>query len=84
VGPTDQDDSGATGPPEQETEGKDAPPSTASEGEQPEAAAEDPEAVYERVLAEERSKGSSDPVATARAKAARMRAVKGTSGPADG
>ena len=42
---------------------------------------EDPEAVYERVLAEERAKGSSDAVATARAKAARVRAQKGTRGP---
>ena len=52
----------------------------------PEAAAEqvsgeDPEAVYERVLSEERAKGSSDAVATARAKAARLRAIKGTKGP---
>ncbi|HEX3326353.1 MAG TPA: hypothetical protein VHV50_05110, partial [Actinomycetota bacterium] len=37
---------------------------------------EDPEAAYERVLAEERAKGSSDPVATGRAKAARVRAQK--------
>jgi formate hydrogenlyase subunit 6/NADH:ubiquinone oxidoreductase subunit I len=43
--------------------------------------AEDPDEVYERVLAEERAKGSSDQVATARAKAARIRAVKGTKGP---
>ncbi|MGH2749933.1 MAG: 4Fe-4S binding protein [Actinomycetota bacterium] len=42
---------------------------------------EDPEAIHERVLAEERAKGSSDAVATARAKAARMRAIKGTKGP---
>ena len=44
-------------------------------------AAEDPEAAYERVLAEERAKGSSDAVATGRAKAARVRAAKGTKGP---
>ena len=44
---------------------------------------EDPEAVFERVLADERAKGSSDAVATARAKAARMRARKGTKGPGD-
>jgi formate hydrogenlyase subunit 6/NADH:ubiquinone oxidoreductase subunit I len=44
---------------------------------------EDPEAVFERVLEEERAKGSSDAVATARAKAARMRARKGTKGPND-
>jgi hypothetical protein len=37
---------------------------------------EDPEAAYERVLAEERAKGSSDPVAIGRAKAARVRAQK--------
>jgi NADH-quinone oxidoreductase subunit I len=42
---------------------------------------EDPDAVYERVLQEERAKGSSDAVATARAKAARVRAIKGTKGP---
>ena|GEM_PF-64369 len=49
---------------------------------EPEASAEeDPEAVYERVLAEERAKGSSDVVATGRAKAARVRAQKGTRGP---
>jgi formate hydrogenlyase subunit 6/NADH:ubiquinone oxidoreductase subunit I len=46
-------------------------------------AGEDPEAVFERVLEEERAKGSSDAVATARAKAARMRARKGTKGPND-
>ena len=44
-------------------------------------APEDPDAIYERVLASERAKGSSEPVATARAKAARMRAMKGTKGP---
>jgi formate hydrogenlyase subunit 6/NADH:ubiquinone oxidoreductase subunit I len=38
--------------------------------------AEDPEAAYERVLAEERAKGSSDAVAVGRAKAARVRAQK--------
>jgi hypothetical protein len=37
---------------------------------------EDPEAAYERVLAEERAKGSSDAVAVGRAKAARVRAQK--------
>jgi hypothetical protein len=45
------------------------------------AAADDPDAVYERVLGEERAKGSSDAVALARAKAARVRATKGTKGP---
>jgi hypothetical protein len=44
-------------------------------------AAEDPDTAYERVLAEERAKGSSDAVAVARAKAARHRALKGTKGP---
>jgi formate hydrogenlyase subunit 6/NADH:ubiquinone oxidoreductase subunit I len=43
---------------------------------------EDPDAAYERVLVEERAKGSSDAVAVARAKAARVRATKGTKGPA--
>jgi hypothetical protein len=43
--------------------------------------ADDPEAVYERVLQDERAKGSSDAVAIARAKAARVRAQKGTRGP---
>ncbi len=40
-----------------------------------------PDEVYEQVLAEETSKGSSPAVAQARAKAARVRAQKGTSGP---
>ncbi|CAN5628253.1 hypothetical protein BH20ACT23_BH20ACT23_01380 [soil metagenome] len=39
---------------------------------------EDPEAIFERVLEEERAKGSSAAVATGRAKAARMRARRGT------
>ncbi|MGH2717233.1 MAG: hypothetical protein ACRDJU_01465 [Actinomycetota bacterium] len=42
---------------------------------------EDPEAVFRRVLAEEQAKGSSPAVAQARAKAARMRATRGTTGP---
>jgi formate hydrogenlyase subunit 6/NADH:ubiquinone oxidoreductase subunit I len=46
-----------------------------------EASGEDPDAVFERVLEEERAKGSSDAVANARAKAARMRAIKGSKGP---
>ncbi|MDQ3218189.1 MAG: hypothetical protein M3Q18_10130, partial [Actinomycetota bacterium] len=58
------------------------PEPEASADPEPEASAEeDPEAVYERVLAEERAKGSSDVVATGRAKAARVRAQKGTRGP---
>ncbi|MFN2525478.1 MAG: hypothetical protein ABR505_04350, partial [Actinomycetota bacterium] len=36
------------------------------------------EAVYERVLAEERARGASEPVAIARAKAARRAAIEGT------
>ena len=54
---------------------------TAAEEPKGEASGEDPEAVFERVLEEERAKGSSDAVANARAKAARMRAIKGTKGP---
>ena len=42
---------------------------------------ETPDQVYERVLKEEMAKGSSQPVAVARAKAARMRKEKGTEGP---
>ncbi len=49
--------------------------------EAPQAGAEDPEAAFERVLAEEKAKGSSEAVATGRAKAARLRAQKGTKGP---
>ena len=44
---------------------------------------EDPDAAYRRVLAEEREKGSSEAVAMARAKAARVRAQKGTRGPGE-
>ena len=43
----------------------------------PAAGGEDPDAAYERVLADEQAKGSSPAVAQARAKAARMRASKG-------
>ncbi|GAC1367499.1 MAG: hypothetical protein NVSMB32_12480 [Actinomycetota bacterium] len=47
------------------------------------ASGEAPDAVYERILAEEHAKGSSPAVAQARAKAARMRASKGgAAGPA--
>ena len=67
------------------------PPAEASSGEPPpsaqaapaHAAGEDPEAAYRRVLAEEREKGSSEAVAMARAKAARVRAQKGTRGPGE-
>jgi menaquinol-cytochrome c reductase cytochrome b/c subunit len=61
-----------------------APPAAAAQA-APAAAAssggngEDPEAVFQRVLAEEQAKGSSPAVAQARAKAARMRASRGTS-----
>ena len=40
------------------------------------AAGDDPDAVYERVLAEEKAKGSSDAVAQGRAKAARVKAER--------
>jgi hypothetical protein len=66
-----------------------APPPQPSGGEAPAPAAaastnggESPDAVFERVLAEEQAKGSSPAVAQARAKAARMRASKGTPAPA--
>ena len=64
-----------------EPEEKAPQPETAAAPQPETAAAEDPEAAYERVLAEERAKGSSDAVATGRAKAARVRAQKGTKGP---
>jgi formate hydrogenlyase subunit 6/NADH:ubiquinone oxidoreductase subunit I len=44
------------------------------------AGAEDPEAVYQRVLEEERAKGSSDAVAQGRAKAARVKAERAQKG----
>ncbi|MGH2777273.1 MAG: 4Fe-4S binding protein [Actinomycetota bacterium] len=56
-------------------------PEPTAEEPKSEASGEDPDAVFERVLEEERAKGSSDAVANARAKAARMRAIKGTKGP---
>jgi hypothetical protein len=74
-----------------EAAGEHAPAPAAAEASAPAAAAaaapaagtgEDPEAVFQRVLAEEQAKGSSPPVAQARAKAARMRAQKGTAVPA--
>ncbi|MEA2510110.1 MAG: NADH-quinone oxidoreductase subunit [Actinomycetota bacterium] len=62
-------------PPEAETAGAEA--SSGGAASSPDSPApEDPEAAYERVLAEERAKGSSDPVAMGRAKAARVRAQK--------
>ncbi len=67
-----------------ETEDAAAGPEATSAATQPaqtEEGGEDPEAAYERVLAEEKAKGSSDAVATGRAKAARVRAQKGTRGP---
>jgi hypothetical protein len=71
---------GPVAPTDQER-GAEAPSAEAPSAEAP--SGEDPEAVFERVLEEERAKGSSDAVATARAKAARMRAKKGTKGPND-
>ncbi len=65
-----------------------APAPPAPTGEAPAAAAassnggESPDAVFERVLAEEQAKGSSPAVTQARAKAARMRASRGTPAPA--
>ncbi len=67
-----------TAAPEQPTA---APAASTSRGAALAASGQDPDAVYERVLAEETAKGSSDRVATARAKAARMRAIKGTAAP---
>jgi menaquinol-cytochrome c reductase cytochrome b/c subunit len=63
--------------------GQETPAAEAKEAAQPAAGGdEDPEEVYNRVLAEEQSKGSSPPVAEARAKAARHRARKGAEAPA--
>src|SRR5882672_810802 len=68
--------------------GGEAPAPAAASAAAPAAAAaspnggESPDAVFERVLAEEQAKGSSPAVAQARAKAARMRASKGTPAPA--
>ena len=81
VAPTEEErGAGSAGP--QEQTGAEAPSAEAPSAEAP-SGGEDPEAVFERVLEEERAKGSSDAVATARAKAARMRAKKGTKGPND-
>jgi formate hydrogenlyase subunit 6/NADH:ubiquinone oxidoreductase subunit I len=63
----------ATPSPESPSEASSAPASPAG--------GEDPELAYQRVLREERDKGSSEAVAMARAKAARVRAQKGTKGP---
>jgi formate hydrogenlyase subunit 6/NADH:ubiquinone oxidoreductase subunit I len=59
-----------------------AAPSGTSEPAQTPAGApsEDPEAVYERILAEERAKGVSEAVAMGRAKAARVRAQRAQGG----
>jgi hypothetical protein len=54
------------------------PPPTATGTEA--SGSEDPEAVYERVLAEEKAKGSSDAVATGRAKSARVKAERAAKG----
>lgn len=62
-----------------------APPATKTKApeERPSAQAagtseEQADAIYERVLAEERARGASEPVAIARAKAARRAAIEGT------
>src|SRR5437660_2879155 len=75
-------------PPAPQPSGGEAPaPAAAASTPAPAAAAasgnggESPDAVFERVLAEEQAKGSSPAVAQARAKAARMRASKGTPAP---
>jgi len=70
--------------PQGEAEAKPEPQAEAEAKPEPQAEAEapeDPDAVYDRVLESERAKGSSDAVAVARAKAARVRAQKGTKGP---
>ena len=72
-------ESGPVAPTEAEESTATSAPDAASEA--PQAGAEDPEAAFERVLAEEKAKGSSEAVATGRAKAARLRAQKGTKGP---
>jgi formate hydrogenlyase subunit 6/NADH:ubiquinone oxidoreductase subunit I len=77
-----QPEQGPVAPTDQEKTAAPTPSAEAPSAEAP-SDAEDPEAVFERVLTEERAKGSSDAVATARAKAARMRAKKGTKGPND-
>ncbi len=81
--------SAPTPPPAPQPSGGEAPaPVAAASTPAPAAAAasgnggESPDAVFERVLAEEQAKGSSPAVAQARAKAARMRASKGTPAPA--
>ncbi|MGH2776653.1 MAG: NuoI/complex I 23 kDa subunit family protein [Actinomycetota bacterium] len=85
----EQEPSGAPEAAEPEPEQGPVAPTNEEEAESPAPQAEapptgeDPEAAFERVLEEERAKGSSDAVATARAKAARMRAKKGTRGPGD-
>jgi menaquinol-cytochrome c reductase cytochrome b/c subunit len=80
----------AAGPPAtppSQPSGGEVPAPAAASAPAPAAAAssnggESPDAVFERVLAEEQAKGSSPAVAQARAKAARMRASKGTPAPA--
>jgi formate hydrogenlyase subunit 6/NADH:ubiquinone oxidoreductase subunit I len=86
VAPTPQEGDGdAAAAPAGDGVAEGAAPSAATEsGEsasEPPAGPQDPEEVYNRVLAEERAKGSSEAVALGRAKAARVRAAKGTRGP---
>jgi quinol---cytochrome c reductase cytochrome c subunit, bacillus type len=59
-----------------------APAPAAAAPAAPGMSAAEAEAIYEKVLAEEQAKGSSPVVASARAKAARMRAIKGGGGAA--
>ena len=87
--PPETEDAAATAQPEAaaptETEDEAATAEPEAKAAQPsgDAGGEDPDAVYDRVLAEEKAKGSSDAVATGRAKAARVRAQKGTRGPGE-
>jgi hypothetical protein len=75
--PTEPEPSGA---PEATTHTPDPGPVAPAPGEGT-TGGEDPDAAYRRVLSEEREKGSGETVAMARAKAARVRAQKGTQGP---
>jgi hypothetical protein len=81
VAPTEQEEAVAEAAPEEtaETPGEaapEAPQAAAPEAPTPAAGGESPDEVYERVLAEERAKGSSEAVAQGRAKAARVKAER--------
>ncbi|MFP5297846.1 MAG: 4Fe-4S binding protein [Actinomycetota bacterium] len=71
VAPTEAEEAKAEAAPATTTPGESAPSQASSAG-----AGETPDQVYERVLAEERAKGSSEAVAQGRAKAARIKAEK--------